>query len=305
MKIVTHDGTFHADEVFATAVLKTVFPNAEFIRTRDVEILRSADIVYDAGLEFDGVSKFDHHQPIKELREDKTKAPYSSFGLIWRQFNHQFVKSVVSELNSERITEVVRNIDSKIVYGVDVADNGKSMGTTWDVTRIISSMNSLFVQGLPNDDSFSMAVDLAKTVLISQVSAESAEILAEQYVQAAYTSRTQKEILVLSSYCNWSKAVLEIDINSEVLFVIFPNNTNDGYRVMTVPVARGNYISRKLLPANWSGKTVDELNKIVGVKDAMFCHTDLFICGFESKGSAIKAAKLAIAEKEDLKFPTL
>ena len=38
-KIGTHDGPFHADEVFAVAALRRLYPDAYVIRSRDPEAL--------------------------------------------------------------------------------------------------------------------------------------------------------------------------------------------------------------------------------------------------------------------------
>ena len=51
-KIVTHDGNFHADDVFSVAALKCIFPSFELIRTRNPEIIAKADIVLDVGGEY-------------------------------------------------------------------------------------------------------------------------------------------------------------------------------------------------------------------------------------------------------------
>ena len=37
MKIAVHEGKFHADDVFAAAILTLVFPKIKIIRTRDEE----------------------------------------------------------------------------------------------------------------------------------------------------------------------------------------------------------------------------------------------------------------------------
>jgi hypothetical protein len=42
--IVTHDGNFHVDDVFAVAVLLLVYPEAEVIRSRDKETIEQGDI---------------------------------------------------------------------------------------------------------------------------------------------------------------------------------------------------------------------------------------------------------------------
>ena len=44
MKIATHSGHFHADELMAVAALLLKFPDAEVVRTRDEEAIKQADI---------------------------------------------------------------------------------------------------------------------------------------------------------------------------------------------------------------------------------------------------------------------
>ena len=47
--IATHNGNFHADDVFSVAALKSLFPSFKLIRTRDLKIIARADIVVDVG----------------------------------------------------------------------------------------------------------------------------------------------------------------------------------------------------------------------------------------------------------------
>ena len=47
MIIATHNGTFHADETTACAILTYLFDNCTIIRSRDEEQLEKADIVID------------------------------------------------------------------------------------------------------------------------------------------------------------------------------------------------------------------------------------------------------------------
>ena len=72
----THAGKFHADDVFATALLKIVRPDIKI--TRGFVVPDDFDgIVYDIGF---GI--FDHHQEPRETRPNGV--PYAAFGLLWR-----------------------------------------------------------------------------------------------------------------------------------------------------------------------------------------------------------------------------
>ena len=55
MKIITHSGNFHPDEVLGVAALRILFGNTEVIRTRDLKIIEGKspeDIVIDVGLKY-------------------------------------------------------------------------------------------------------------------------------------------------------------------------------------------------------------------------------------------------------------
>lgn len=63
ISIITHNGKFHTDDVFACAILKYIFDDINIIRTRDESIINDSDsYIIDVGGEYDGVKKFDHHQ---------------------------------------------------------------------------------------------------------------------------------------------------------------------------------------------------------------------------------------------------
>ena len=82
----THDGRFHADEIFALAVLKLIFPDLEIVRSRDEKVYKNADIIVDVGHVYDAENLiFDHHQRSFSLKR-ASGIPYASFGLVWKQY---------------------------------------------------------------------------------------------------------------------------------------------------------------------------------------------------------------------------
>lgn len=77
MTIATHDGIFHADEVMAIAILKTAYCDVDIqiIRTRNPELLATADIRVDVGGKYNpGTGDYDHHH-------DRTLP--ASCNLVW------------------------------------------------------------------------------------------------------------------------------------------------------------------------------------------------------------------------------
>ncbi len=62
MLIATHSGSFHADDVVGIALATVLYPQAQVIRTRDVDVLKNADLRIDVGGKANpDTGDFDHH----------------------------------------------------------------------------------------------------------------------------------------------------------------------------------------------------------------------------------------------------
>lgn len=106
----THDGTFHADEVTAAALLLlfNLIDRDKIARTRDPEILSRCEFVCDVGGIYDPSQKlFDHHQV------DYT-GPLSSAGMI---LNYLKTENIISESEYNMMNQI-------LIHGVDNHDNG-------------------------------------------------------------------------------------------------------------------------------------------------------------------------------------
>ena len=76
---VTHSGTFHADEVFATVLLSLLLDNIAVYRINEYRNeAKDSVIVYDVGL-----GELDHHQAGGNGKR-KNGVPYAACGLVWR-----------------------------------------------------------------------------------------------------------------------------------------------------------------------------------------------------------------------------
>ncbi len=83
MRVVTHSGTFHADDVFAFAVLRAALGGFDFTRTRDAGAIAAADLVFDVGGIYEPQqSRYDHN--IREMPRRADGTTYRSVGQIWR-----------------------------------------------------------------------------------------------------------------------------------------------------------------------------------------------------------------------------
>ncbi len=100
----THAGKFHADDVFATALLQILRPDIKI--TRGFTVPDDFDgIVYDIGF-----GMFDHHQEPREYRANGV--PYAAFGLLWRVLG----PGLVGERQA-------RLIDENFIQPLDLNDN--------------------------------------------------------------------------------------------------------------------------------------------------------------------------------------
>ena len=116
---LTHAGVFHADDVFATALLRTLNPHIEVVRSNVVP--RGFDgIVYDIG-----GGEFDHHA--RDARKRANGMPFSSFGLIWGKYWSLLL-----------CDDDAAEFDKDFVQPIDLADNG---GPTCFATQCVADFN--------------------------------------------------------------------------------------------------------------------------------------------------------------------
>src|ERR1035437_8212255 len=89
-KLITHNGSFHTDDILACATLCLMLEKKgeefEIIRTRDEEIIKTGDYVFDIGYIYNpDLNRFDHHQSGGAGKREND-IEYSSFGLVWNKF---------------------------------------------------------------------------------------------------------------------------------------------------------------------------------------------------------------------------
>ena len=288
--IGTHGGKFHADDVMATAILRLLIGDIKVIRTRDENILGKLDFVYDISL-----GEFDHHQLSKEIRENDI--PYAACGLVWREFGSRVIQKFNSELDENDVISIFDSVDKNLVQGIDATDNGidiKSEIKVTTISDIIQSFNPTWDSFDSKDEAFEEAVLYATEVIKRIISRQVSVIKARIIVNEAFQSRNINEIMVLKKGCPWLQQLLKIDINNEVLFVISPGDNNEDYKILTVKKTADTFEARKDILESIRGKSSEEINSIIKIDDAIFCHKAGFIASAKSMESALKIAKLSI-----------
>lgn len=293
MKVVTHSGTFHADDVFACAVLRAALGEFDFVRTRDAAVIASADIVFDVGGVYDTANKrYDHHMRDLPRREDGT--PYSSVGLVWREYGRAALAKFVPGIEDSTIDAVWRDIDNTIILPIDLADNGVLSAGPGHLALLIEAFNPTWNSAQSYDEAFAEATVMAREILERSSRHAYAEASAMGLVLAARREARDPRIIVLDRKLPWEKAVFDGGL-SELLFVIYPNEDLSSWYCRTVPPEPNSFGQRLSLPEAWRGLQDEAFSRVAGIPDGVFCHPSGFIGGARSQASAIHLAEQAIA----------
>ena len=282
--IVTHNGNFHADDVFSIAALKSIFPSFKLIRTRDSELIAKADIVLDVGGVYDpDTDRFDHHQR-GGAGERENGIPYSSFGLIWQKYGLEICQGN---------QDVANALDAGLVSNIDAIDCGHVEGVVKGITlsQTIGMFNPTWQEESHFDICFDEAVAFASRVLARFIASANGGTTAKAIVAKAIDNAEDPRLIVLEKYTPWKKTVHKL--SEEALYVVYPSSTGQ-WRIQTVPVELNSFEDRKSLPKPWAGLEGKELKEVTGIDDAMFCHNGLFIAGAESFESTMKMASIAL-----------
>lgn len=292
-RLVTHNGSFHADDIFACATLELVLEKQhqkfEVSRTRDTEIIKNGDYVFDVGGIYDEASnRFDHHQKGGAGRRDNG-IEYSSFGLVWKKFGKELCGS----------EEVVKMIDNKLAATIDAADNGfdlmesKHAISPYLIQNFFQAMQpSQNEENEEMDKVFLEMVLIAKNLLKKEIfHAEESNLFLKE-TTSLYEEAKDKRIIVLNSSFHDEFVLSGFP---DLLFVIYQRKSDGLWGVRAVREDPKNFKNRKDFPSAWGGLVGEELQKITGVADALFCHRALFLAVAKSKEGAIKLAELALA----------
>jgi len=282
--IATHNGNFHADDVFSIAALKHIYPSFKLIRTRDLELIGKANIVIDVGGEYDAeAGRFDHHQR-GGAGERENGIPYSSFGLIWKKYGLEICQGN---------QEVANSVDANLVSTIDAVDCGHVQGVAQGISlsQTISMFNPTWQEDSHFDACFDEAVEFASRVLTRFIASASGGINAKDIVAKAIENAKDPRIIVLDKYTPWKTTVLKL--SQDALYMVYPSQSGQ-WRIQTVPVELGSFEDRKPLPKPWAGLSEQALKDVTGLDDAMFCHNGLFIAGCESFESTMKMAEMAL-----------
>lgn len=299
MRAVTHSGSFHADDVFAFAVLRAAIPELTLERSRDQAVADAADLVFDVGGEYDPARRrYDHHMRDRPLRPDGI--PYSSIGLIWRDYGREALKVLLGGLEPDEAgrERVWAEIDQGLIVAIDRADNGVGTAGPGHLSAIIEGLNPVWDGPKDYDARFLDAADLAAGILTRACRQAHAEWRAMRLVLDAAERARDPRILVLDRKLPWEPAVHGGGLD-QVLYVVHPNDEVTTWYCAAVPPEPGSFGQRLPLPDAWAGLRDEAFSAAAGIPDGVFCHPSRFTCAARSRDSALLLASRAIALGQD------
>lgn len=285
--VAVHNGVFHADDVVCVALLNLYYPDSkvEVIRTRNADDFKNYNFVLDVGAKDeigDDQICFDHHQKDNSV------------------INGTVVKHCAATKLAQYL-KVPEGLFDKALLGIAADDNGQQevKGKYPNPFTFVHTLNvgwdeNLF--GEAQDRNFSVAVDMAVTILKSLIHDCELEEKAEAISMAA-AEKAEGGIAILPQFVGgWQKTICQYNDKEDdkVKLVVFKSGST--YRVQVVPVAADSFDSLIKLPEAWGGLRGEDLTKASGIPEAIFCHPGRFIAGWQTEEEAVAAAKAAIAE---------
>lgn len=306
--IATHDGIFHADDVFACHILKSIVETDSDVEVtinrvsnQDSDAIAAADYRVDIGTAYDRDNlTFDHHQrENKPLRPDGT--PYASAGLIWLEYGKLYIQQYLSVYKGIRgeqpdglVQSIWLDIDQRIIRGIDAVDNGliKHAGGIASATLderdySISAMIADFVPTWDRqidtmDRDFASAMKLADQVLWRAMNQSYGRFMARELL-AEEVAHNTGEIIDLPTGLPWQETVCSLP---NAKFVVWFDHLKNQWSGQAVPVAAG---SRELRCRFVDKTTIDGVIFIHSAR--FFAATTTHIAMFELIQESLNAAE--------------
>ncbi len=283
----THDGSFHADEVTACALLLLfdLIDEDKIHRTRSIDALQKCEYVCDVGGIYDPSKKlFDHHQA-------DYQGPLSSAGMILLHLKD-------SGKISEKLYEFLNNT---LIIGVDDHDNGKDMQPKGHSSYSYVVSNFAPIPYDPTNEeqnrAFTEALHFAKGHL-QRLFNRYQYIQSCRSIMEAEMKKNQKA-LIFDKGIPWLQLFFDMGGESHpAKFVIMPSGLH--WNLRCIPPSYEDRMSVRIpMPEEWAGLLEGDFKKVCSVPGGIFCHKGRFISVWETKEAALKALEYVLSHAEE------
>ena len=273
-KVVVHNSTFHADDVFSVALVKYFLnENVKVERVAhqaDFDAIKSECEANGEGVWFIDVSRkyspvdgyFDHHHERSEI------------AAAGRVYNYLKSEGYISDRVASTLDSLVRDIDLNDV-GIKKAEIGEFSWT-------ISQFNADNIYSDEQYDQFLKAVDVAVTVISGVVSAANKKDAAISVLQDGSKFKLKESdefsVLEISEFTPFGEVIHEISNLDDVDVVVWFDENQNKWKAQTVPDAPGSF-----------GKRGRSIKVVKPLPDGIeFVHVGEFFMVGDSKPAIIK-----------------
>ena len=316
LNLFTHDGQFHADEVFATALLSLMCEDYYVDRGSDTELPEDPEnwIIYDIG-----GGELDHHTPENRERNGthpNTDIPYAACGLVWRKYYREILADYGCE---ERYFDTVyQRFETSLVLGIDAEDNGyrpvkgtldtmpnipdeqkerilRASRYGYTVSQMIRDYNPTWDSSMDYYEAFIYAVSFAKDIVMNRLDAIISSLDGRDYVMQCI-DYSADHIMIMEQFAPWEGVLYSQSWNpkaNDIWYVLSPA-LRGGWNVQCVlknSSDRSDF--RHPFPAEWLGLRHEELQEASGIATAVFCHPSGFLAGAKTQADAYMLAETA------------
>ncbi|MBR3356707.1 MAG: MYG1 family protein [Solobacterium sp.] len=320
LNLYTHDGLFHADDVFAAALLSLIAEEVNIVRGSDAELPEDTKnwIIFDIG-----GGELDHHTPENKQNNGchpGTNVPYAACGLVWRKYYREILKEQGCE--ERNMEKVYRRLESSLILGIDAADNaydpvGDAMTTMPNITdeqrdtileqarisltvsQIIKDFNPPWNSSMSYYDAFLDAVSFAKDILLNRIDSILSSLDGRDYVNNCIRY-SAGHIMIMDEFAPWEGLLYSLHYDQkaqDIWYVVFPA-LRGGWNVQCALVSpRDRTVYRHPLPKEWYGLRGEDLQKVSGIRTASFCHASGFLANADTESDALAMAELAVRRK--------
>lgn len=219
--VITHNGIFHADEVFAVALLKRRFKDLQIFRTRDREILDKAlddpsIFLVDVGMHYNpSLLCFDHHQG-----DDVTQIE-SSLSLLFKYLYKNELEQPVFKVFYQRLIQGLCDWDAGATDRIKVTELNVPV-----LPQVISGFNR--ADQKIQDTQFLKAVNFASEIIQNELNTSKQIVLSEKIWES-------KQIMygntaVLSKFCPFWRIMQKQPLSFP--YILQPSD--QGWSIMSV-----------------------------------------------------------------------
>lgn len=278
----THNGTFHADEVTACALLLLfdLIDKDKIVRTRDPLLLNRCEYVCDVGGVYNPQEKlFDHHQA-------DYKGALSSAGMVL-----QYLKA--KHILSDHEYDFFNN---SLILGVDAHDNGRD-----PLPNGFCSFSQVVSNFTPANHEISEEAQYAAFQQALDFVYGHLKRLQERFYYTQSCREVVAECMKNSKIClmfdqglPWLESFFDLGGEKHpALFVIMPSGVH--WKLRGIPPTYEDRMKVRVpLPSEWAGLIAQDLKRVSGIPGAVFCHKGRFISVWETKEDALKALEYTL-----------